>query len=104
MLVDWFFERVYRIYFIKENGIANQQLGLGMMKSFGYCMDNYRMANPDSDMAIYDGLKERITELRNQWLSLESIKRKNKISKLFDDFYDFVIVCHCDVFDFLKKL
>ncbi len=103
MLVDWFFERVYRIYSMRKNGISNQQLGLGMMKSFGYCIDNYRMVNPGSDMVVYDALKERITGLRNQWLSFDSIEKEKQISGLFDDFYNFVIKCHRDIFEFLSN-
>jgi hypothetical protein len=103
MLVDWLFERAYRIFFIRKNGIPNQQLGLGLMKSFGYCVDNYQVVNPDADLTVYGGLKERITELRNQWLEMGDPERGKQISELIDDFYNFVVQCHREVYEYLNE-
>jgi len=103
MLVDWIFERAYRIFSIRRNGIPNQQLGLGLMKSFGYCVDNYRIVNPNADIEGYDELKDRITSLRNQWFCFGDSEKGQQISKLIEDFYDFVIQCHRDAFEFLSE-
>jgi hypothetical protein len=104
MLVDWYFERTYRIYSMKHHGCSNKQLMLGMMKSYGYCVENFQSLAPGVDFNQYFTLKKRLLELRNSWLEMESVNKHKVLENLFDDYYLLASDYHEVVFEWINNL
>ena len=101
MLVDWFFERSYRMYSIKHKGCTNRQLVLGMMKSYSYSVENYfTLANSALDSEFIE-LKTRLLNLRNEWVNMKLPEQNTAVASLIFDFYDYAIVLHRKVFKWL---
>jgi len=84
MLVDWTFERTYRILRMRQTGFRNPQLALGMLKSYGYCVENFKALAPDWDGAGYSLLRADLFDLRCTWLSLDAPEQQRRIESLID--------------------
>lgn len=86
MLVDWTFERTYRLLRMRqaEAGLQNRRLSLGMLKSYGYCVENFKALAPERDWSRSDGLKAELLDLRGAWLSLDEAEQRRRIEPLFD--------------------
>jgi hypothetical protein len=103
MLVDWAFERSYRVLRLWESGLPNTQLALGMMKSHGYCVENFRVLAPHVDVPSYDALKRDVKALRDGWLSLPADERDRRLHDVFRRYRDFAVAFHAVLFDFAER-
>lgn len=101
MLVDWFFERSFRIYSMQHKGCANRQLMLGMMKSYSYSIENFFSVTGGALDDEYQELKARLLQLRNDWLAMDAAKQDAALASLFSAFYDYARALHRRVFQWL---
>lgn len=84
MLVDWTFERTYRLLRMRQTGLQNRRLSLGMLKSYGYCIENFKALAPERDWSLAGALKAELLDLRGAWLSLDEAEQQRRINSLFD--------------------
>lgn len=103
MLVDWTFERTYRIFLIKALGLPNKRFALGMMKSYGYCVENFRRLAPGPGFRRYDELKGELTTLRNDWLSLDAAEQGARIDRLFAAYHQYARSLQEELFRFIAE-
>lgn len=88
MLVDWTFERTYRLLRMRQTGLQNRRLSLGMPKSYGYCLENFKALAPERDWSGADRLKREVQQLREAWLSLDEAEQQRRIDHLFEQACD----------------
>lgn len=98
MLVDWTFERTYRLLRMRqagagggaatrrsaETGLQNRRLSLGMLKSYGYCIENFKTLAPERDWSLSDALKAELLDLRGAWLFLNEVEQQRRLESLFN--------------------
>lgn len=104
MLTDWYFERTYRICCAKNKLRSNPNLVLAQMKSYGYCVDNFKKLSASPVATQYDDLKKDVTYLRDIWLDLDEREKYARIDQLYRMFYDFSESFHQIIFDFYESL
>ena len=84
MLVDWSFERTYRLLRMRRTGLGNRRLALGMPKSYNYCLENFKALAPERDWSGADSLKREIQQLRDAWASLDETQQQRRLDLLFE--------------------
>ena len=101
MLVDWFFERTFRVYSIKNSGNVSSQSALGLLKSYCYSVDIFNSLSNSCNKEEYLNLKIRLYVARTEWLSLSTKGQKRILNDLLEDFYRIARALHRDVFEWL---
>ena len=101
MLIDWFFERSFRIYSMQHKSCANKQLMLGTMKSYFYSIENFFDVAGSTPDGQYAELKKRLLQLRNEWLSIDAEKRNAALDSLISALYEYARLLHRRVFKWL---
>lgn len=103
MLVDWTFERTYRLLRMRQTGLQNRRLSLGMMKSYNYCVENFKALAPERDWSRSEALKRGITALRDAWLLLDETEQQRQLELLFDRYCERAKEVLAELHDFINQ-
>lgn len=103
MLIDWTFERTYRLLRMRQTGLENRRLSLGMLKSYGYCTENFKTLAPERNWSRTDQLKREVQELRNAWVSLSETEQQSRIDSLYAEACDTAISTLRELHGFIDR-
>lgn len=86
MLIDWSYERIYRMKLYARIRFDDQRKILGDMKSFMYSVANFQSLFPSVEVPRAHTLQQGLRQLRSQWVNLDSKERNKRLNGLVREF------------------
>jgi hypothetical protein len=103
MLVDWSFERIYRIFAYRAFGVRNGRKALGDLKSFCKCVENLSKLSPDTGIGGYPALRKELYSLRKSWVEMSKDQRQRIAAEMVDKFGQFAKIFELVLFGFFES-
>ncbi len=102
MVVDWTFERIYRIAAYHLCGTKDTRKTLGDLKSFTFCVENF-VAVGGGRVPEYGDLRDRLVRLREHWPVMDPAAQEQAVESLVADFYSFLPNFYERLFTFFEE-
>lgn len=88
MLVDWSFERIYRVCQLKNTGHKDARQILGLLKSFMYCLVNFKCLFPEVPVEGVEEMRGELFGVRSKFIQSTPEENMKSIELLIEGFYN----------------